>query len=72
MLIIVNSLREYFSTDWAAMTLHDWIGMIMTVSIFIIMLVAYVLVFHPKNKERLEAQRYIMFEDDHSDSEEKK
>lgn len=72
MLIIVNSLREYFSTDWAAMTLHDWIGMIMTVSIFIIMLVAYVLVFHPKNKDRLEAQRYIMFEDDHLDSEEKK
>ncbi|VAX13147.1 hypothetical protein MNBD_GAMMA24-2548 [hydrothermal vent metagenome] len=54
------------------MTLHDWIGMIMTVSVFIIMLVAYVLVFHPKNRDRLEAQRYILFEDEGIDSEEKK
>ncbi|HEB87317.1 MAG TPA: cbb3-type cytochrome c oxidase subunit 3 [Gammaproteobacteria bacterium] len=68
----MNSLREYFSTDWAAMTLHDWIGMIMTVSVFIIMLVAYVLIFHPKNRENLEAQRYILFDDDRLDPEEKK
>jgi len=72
MLITVSSLKEYFSTDWAAMTLHDWIGMIMTVSIFIIMIVAYVLVFHPKNKDRLEAQRHIPIDDDRFDTEEKK
>ncbi len=54
------------------MTLHDWIGMIMTVSVFIIMLVAYVLIFHPKNRENLEAQRYILFDDDRLDPEEKK
>jgi len=54
------------------MTLHDWIGMIMTVSIFIIMIVAYVLVFHPKNRDRLEAQRHIPIDDDRFDSEEKR
>ncbi len=54
------------------MTLHDWIGMIMTVSIFILMLVAYVLVFHPKNKEKLEAQRHILDDDDRFNAEVKK
>ncbi|VAX07917.1 hypothetical protein MNBD_GAMMA25-1152 [hydrothermal vent metagenome] len=54
------------------MTLHDWIGMIMTVGIFIIMIIVYVLVFHPKNKERLEAQRHLLNDDDRFNAEVKK
>lgn len=61
----MNSLGEYFHTDWGAMTLHDWIGLIMTVAIFLIMIALYVYVFHPANRERLEAQGRIPADDDH-------
>jgi cytochrome c oxidase cbb3-type subunit 4 len=53
----VSNLQEYFHTDWAAMTLHDWIGLIVTVGIFCLMVFAYVYVFHPKNKAKFESQR---------------
>ena len=55
---------DYFKTDWAAMTLNDWIGMILTVAIFLLMVWAYVHVFHPKNKDKLESQRYLPDDDD--------
>ena len=41
----MNSLKEYFHTDWGAMTTTDWIGTILTVVIFLLMIVAYVQVF---------------------------
>ena len=55
---------EYFNTDWAGMTLNDWIGLITTLITFGLMIWAYVYVFHPKNKDRLEAQRYIPLDDE--------
>jgi len=67
----VTSLSEYFHTDWEAMTTNDWIGTILTVVIFIAMLVAYFQVFSPKNKDRLESQRYVLFDEDNKDSGEK-
>lgn len=68
----MSNLKEYFHTDWAAMTLNDWIGMVLTVVIFLLMIGAYVYVFHPKNKERLESQRHILpDEDDRIDTEKK-
>lgn len=60
----MNSLKDYFQTDWSAMTQHDWIGLIMTIAIFFVMVGLYVYVFHPSNKERLEAQRHIPLEDE--------
>jgi cytochrome c oxidase cbb3-type subunit 4 len=60
----VTSLAEYFHTDWAAMTTNDWIGTILTVVIFVLMVVAYFQVFRPKNRDRLESKKYIPFEDD--------
>ncbi|HYN77037.1 MAG TPA: cbb3-type cytochrome c oxidase subunit 3 [Lamprocystis sp. (in: g-proteobacteria)] len=60
----MNSLAEYFHTDWAAMTLTDWYGMILTVVIFLLMILAYFLVFRPKNRDRLEANKNIPFEED--------
>ena len=60
----MDSLKEYFQTDWAAMTLSDWIGTIVTVGIFCLMVWAYVYAFHPKNKEKLESQRHLPFDDD--------
>ena len=61
---------EYFETDWAAMTLHDWIGTIITVVVFLLMVGLYIYVFHPKNKQRLEARRHIPMDEDRIDSEE--
>ena len=57
-------MLEYFHTDWAAMTLSDWIGTIVTVGIFFLMIWAYVYTFHPKNKEKLEAQRHLPLDDE--------
>lgn len=53
------------------MTLNDWIGMILTVSIFFLMIWAYVYVFHPKNKEKLESQRHIPLDEESIDTEKK-
>lgn len=60
----MNSLLEYFDTDWQAMTTNDWIGTILTVVIFLLMIVAYFQVFRPKNRERLEARKHIPFDED--------
>ena len=60
----MNSIKEYFHTDWGAMTQHDWLGLIMTIAVFIVMVGLYVYVFHPSNKERLEAQRHIPLDDE--------
>ena len=60
----MNSLREYFHTDWAAMTTNDWIGTILTVVIFLLMVVAYAYALRPKNREKLEQKRFIPLDDD--------
>jgi len=60
----VNNLKDYFHTDWAAMTQHDWVGLIMTIAVFFVMLGLYVYVFHPSNKERFEKQRFIPLDDE--------
>ena len=60
----MNSLVEYFATDWEAMTVNDWIGTILTVLIFLLMILAYFQVFRPKNRESLESRKHIPFEED--------
>ncbi|MGB5733671.1 MAG: cbb3-type cytochrome c oxidase subunit 3 [Thiohalocapsa sp.] len=60
-------MLEYFQTDWAAMTATDWVGTILTVVIFVLMLVAYFQVFRPKNRDSLEASKHIPFDEDHAD-----
>lgn len=56
----MSSLKEYFSTDWAAMTTTDWVGTVLTVVIFVLMVVAYVYAYRPKNKEKLEERKYLL------------
>jgi cytochrome c oxidase cbb3-type subunit 4 len=60
-------MLEYFQTDWEAMTPTDWVGTILTVVIFVLMVVAYFQVFRPKNRDELESRKHIPFEDDHAD-----
>jgi len=64
----VSSLVEYFDTDWQAMTTNDWIGTILSIVIFLLMLVAYFQVFRPKNRERLEARKHIPFDEDNENN----
>ena len=64
----MTSLKEYFSTDWAAMTAHDWVGTILTVVVFILMIVVYVYALRPKNREKLEKQKHIPLDDESVDS----
>jgi cytochrome c oxidase cbb3-type subunit 4 len=60
-------MLDYFQTDWEAMTPTDWVGTILTVVIFILMVIAYFQVFRPKNRDELESRKNIPFEDDHAD-----
>jgi cytochrome c oxidase cbb3-type subunit 4 len=60
----VNSLVEYFQTDWAAMTTNDWVGTILTIVIFLLMVGLYVYVLRPKNRDKFESQRFMPFEDE--------
>jgi cytochrome c oxidase cbb3-type subunit 4 len=64
----VSSLKEYFHTDWEAMTTNDWIGLSMTVVAFVLMVIVYFYALRPKNKEKLEKNRFIPLDDDAIDS----
>jgi cytochrome c oxidase cbb3-type subunit 4 len=64
----VNSLKEYFHTDWGAMTTNDWIGTILTVVVFLLMIGLYVRVLRPKNREKYESRRFIPLDEDNTDS----
>jgi cytochrome c oxidase cbb3-type subunit 4 len=66
--LIVSSLKEYFHTDWEAMTTNDWIGLTMTVVAFILMVIVYFYALRPKNREKLEKNRFIPLDDDAIDS----
>ncbi|MFW5451613.1 MAG: cbb3-type cytochrome c oxidase subunit 3 [Methylophagaceae bacterium] len=60
----MTKLQEYFYTDWSAMTGEDWFGMMLTVVVFIVMVIAYYWVLNPKNKESLEAHRTMILDED--------
>ncbi len=60
----MNSLKEHFHTDWSAMTATDWVGLSVTVGIFLALCAIYFYALRPKNRDRLEACRHIPFEED--------
>ena len=68
---LVESTQGYFYTDWSAMTSHDWAGLIVTVVTFALMVIAYFYVFRPKNKDKLEAQKYLFMGDETTNTEKK-
>ncbi len=67
----MNSFIDYFHTDWEAMTTSDWVGTILTVVIFLLMVGLYVIVLRPKSRDKLEQQKYIPMDDDKIESGEK-
>jgi cytochrome c oxidase cbb3-type subunit 4 len=64
----VNSLAEYFHTDWEAMTTNDWIGLIVTVVVFLLMVGLYFYALRPKNREKLEKNKFIPMDEDRIDN----
>lgn len=64
----MSSLKDYFHTDWGAMTITDWVGTILTIVIFLLMIWAYFYALRPKNREKLEAQRFIPLDEDRIDN----
>jgi len=59
----VNSLREFFSTDWAAMTHADWSGLIIVLVLTVLMVGVYFWTFNPKNRDKFEQHRDFVNED---------
>lgn len=51
------------------MTAADWFGLILTVLVFIVMLVAYIWVLNPKNKESIESHRTMLLDEDDIEAE---
>ncbi|MEO8332845.1 MAG: hypothetical protein ABI479_10470 [Gallionella sp.] len=60
----MTKLMDYLHTDWAAMTTNDWQGVIFTVLAFVAMVVVYVLVFNPKNKDAFNSQSDMALRDE--------
>jgi len=55
---------DYLHTDWSAMTRNDWLGVIFTVAAFVAMIVVYVVVFNPKNKDALNSRGDMALRDE--------
>lgn len=70
----MTKLLDYLHTDWAAMSTNDWLGVFFTVSAFLAMIVVYVLVFNPRNKDAFNSQGDIALrdEDEYNNSGDKK
>jgi len=55
---------DYLHTDWAAMSCNDWLGVFFTVAAFVAMIVVYVMVFNPRNKNAFDAQSDMALRDE--------
>jgi cytochrome c oxidase cbb3-type subunit 4 len=58
----MSALTEYLHTDWVSMTLHDWLGMMITLVVFVGMAAGYIMVFNPRNKKDFESRRNLPLE----------
>ncbi|MGZ8256372.1 MAG: hypothetical protein ACXW1C_01135 [Gallionella sp.] len=60
----MTKLMDYLHTDWAAMSRNDWIGVAFTVLAFVAMIVVYIMVFNPRNKDAFDAQADMALRDE--------
>jgi len=60
----VNSIYEFFSTDWEAMTHADWTGMIIALVLTVLMIVLYAWIFKPANRDNFEQYRDFVNDND--------
>ena len=59
----MNSLREFFATDWQAMTHSDWTGLIIALVLTALMIGLYSWVFKPGNRDHFEQYRDFVNDD---------
>lgn len=50
--------------DVASMTTNDWLGVSMTILVFVAMIYIYFMVFCPANKDKFESQRGMALNDE--------
>jgi cbb3-type cytochrome oxidase subunit 3 len=55
---------DYLHTDWAAMSRNDWLGVFFTLAAFVAMILVYVMVFNPRNKDAFDAQSDMALRDE--------
>jgi len=51
------------------MTGADWVGLVLTVVIFILMVIVYFWVLNPKNKDSIESHRTMLLDENEIESE---
>ena len=61
---MTDFFHSLFNTDWAAFSARNWVGIIIVVVIFFIMVGVYFYVFLPKNRDRLESYRDLALRDE--------
>jgi len=60
----VTKLLEQLGMDVQAMTTNDWLGVFFALVAAIGMVVTYVMVFRPSNKQNFEAQSRMALDDE--------
>lgn len=60
----MTKLLEHLGMDVQIMTTNDWLGVFFAIVSAIGMVVVYVMVFRPSNKDKFEAQRYMALDDE--------
>lgn len=59
----MNSIYEFFSTDWEAMTHADWTGLIIVLALTALMIALYAWIFKPANRDHFEQYRDFVNDD---------
>lgn len=60
----MTKLLEHFGMDVNTMTTNDWLGVFFVLVAAIGMVVTYVMVFRPSNKDKFDAQSRMALDDD--------
>ncbi|MDP2759966.1 MAG: cbb3-type cytochrome c oxidase subunit 3 [Sideroxyarcus sp.] len=60
----MTKLLEYFGMDVQTMTSNDWLGVFFVLVAALGMVLTYVMVFRPSNKEQFEAQSRMALDDE--------
>lgn len=57
-------IKNYFQTDWSALTRADWAGLVIVLLLTLVMIGLYVWVFKPGNRNKFEQYRDFVNKDD--------
>ncbi|MGC9387365.1 MAG: hypothetical protein ACP5D0_10495 [Hydrogenovibrio sp.] len=60
----MSNLEAYFDTDWSAMTTSDWVGLVITVGVFLGMLITFALALRPSKRDELENEKFKILDED--------